>query len=118
MTASETTNTSEQKSIHNFADKDGQFRRQVSSFRSWVSPDPNAEFPAEKDRYVRLLYFLCVADLIFVVLGIIYKLRVPVGTSHQPGTISERLRGYNPARSHGLYTDRGGLVRILRFPIA
>jgi glutathionyl-hydroquinone reductase len=30
---------------------DGSFKRQVSSFRSSVEPDPKAEFPAEKGRY-------------------------------------------------------------------
>ncbi|MCJ1312932.1 hypothetical protein MMC25_006608 [Agyrium rufum] len=38
-----------------FADSDGQFRRKASTFRSFVSPDPAAEFPAEKDRYVLYL---------------------------------------------------------------
>jgi glutathionyl-hydroquinone reductase len=33
-------------------EKDGAFKRQVSSFRSWVSNEPGAKFPAEKDRYV------------------------------------------------------------------
>jgi putative glutathione S-transferase len=30
---------------------DGSFKRQVSSFRNFVEPDPKAEFPAEKGRY-------------------------------------------------------------------
>lgn len=33
---------------------DGSFKRQVSSFRSWISNEPGAQFPAEKDRYVCL----------------------------------------------------------------
>ncbi|OAG42463.1 hypothetical protein AYO21_03339 [Fonsecaea monophora] len=32
-------------------DTSGEFKRQVSSFRNWISSDPNAEFPAEKGRY-------------------------------------------------------------------
>lgn len=39
-------------SVHDFADKDGKFRRQTSQFRNWLSADSEAEFPAEKDRYV------------------------------------------------------------------
>jgi glutathionyl-hydroquinone reductase len=31
---------------------DGKFNRQISSFRSWISSEPGAEFPPEKDRYV------------------------------------------------------------------
>ncbi|KAI0089719.1 glutathione S-transferase [Irpex rosettiformis] len=54
-----TDNTAPKKSIHEFADKDGQFRRQVSSFRSRVSADPNAEFPAEADRYVLYITLGC-----------------------------------------------------------
>lgn len=49
---STTANSEGKKTIYDFASKDGKFRRQVSSFRNWVSPDPAAEFPAEKDRYV------------------------------------------------------------------
>lgn len=49
---SATTKGEEKKTVYDFAGKDGKFRRQVSSFRDWVSPDPDAEFPAEKDRYV------------------------------------------------------------------
>lgn len=32
--------------------KNGTFDRQISSFRSWISSKPGAEFPPEKDRYV------------------------------------------------------------------
>lgn len=35
-------------------EKDGAFKRPVSSFRSWISNEPGAQFPAEKDRYVSL----------------------------------------------------------------
>ncbi|KAF2418934.1 hypothetical protein EJ08DRAFT_673417 [Tothia fuscella] len=37
-----------------YADEDGKFRRPQSAFRSFVSPDAGAEFPAEAGRY--LLY--------------------------------------------------------------
>lgn len=44
------------KSIYKFASSDGTFKRQVSSFRSWISEEPGARFPPEKDRYVYLLF--------------------------------------------------------------
>jgi glutathionyl-hydroquinone reductase len=40
------------RSIYEHAEADGHFRRKESQFRNWISSDPNAEFPAEKDRYV------------------------------------------------------------------
>ncbi|KAL8686761.1 MAG: hypothetical protein Q9218_006886, partial [Villophora microphyllina] len=40
-------------------DKDGHFRRKPSQFRNWVSDDPQAEFPAEKKRYVLYLNLGC-----------------------------------------------------------
>jgi len=45
--------------ILKIADDDGQFRRQVSSFRHFISSDPNSPFPAEKDRYVVYLNYGC-----------------------------------------------------------
>jgi putative glutathione S-transferase len=48
-----TTENPDDKSMYEFGHaKDGSFKRQVSSFRSWVSNEPDAKFPAEKDRYV------------------------------------------------------------------
>lgn len=44
---------------HDFSDPDGKFRRANSVFRNYVSADPNAEFPAEKDRYVLYVNFGC-----------------------------------------------------------
>ncbi|KIW64032.1 hypothetical protein PV04_08993 [Phialophora macrospora] len=40
-------------------DKSGEFKRQVSSFRNWISSDPNAEFPAEKGRYHLYVSYAC-----------------------------------------------------------
>lgn len=37
--------------------EDGSFKRQISSFRSWISSEPGAEFPPEKDRYASSQYF-------------------------------------------------------------
>ena len=48
-----------QKDYMKQADSDGQFRRQESKFRNFVSADPNAPFPAEKDRYVLYLNWGC-----------------------------------------------------------
>ncbi|EAU32283.1 hypothetical protein ATEG_06899 [Aspergillus terreus NIH2624] len=45
--------------IYRHADADGHFRRKDSVFRSFVSPDADAEFPAERDRYVLYLAYGC-----------------------------------------------------------
>ncbi|PYH95379.1 transferase [Aspergillus ellipticus CBS 707.79] len=45
--------------VHRHADADGHFRRKDSIFRSFVSGDPNTDFPAEKDRYVLYLNYGC-----------------------------------------------------------
>lgn len=42
-----------------FASPDGSFNRKPSTFRSTISPDANAEFPAEKDRYVLYIHIGC-----------------------------------------------------------
>lgn len=52
-------NTTQDAKIYHHADADGHFRRKASSFRSFVSRDPSAEFPAEKDRYVLYLAYGC-----------------------------------------------------------
>jgi glutathionyl-hydroquinone reductase len=41
------TTSTAQANIRQWASKDGEFRRQVSSFRDSVSRDPNAQFAAE-----------------------------------------------------------------------
>ncbi len=40
-------------------DSDGHFRRKASQFRNFVSADPSAEFPAEKNRYVLYINLGC-----------------------------------------------------------
>ncbi|KAF2672196.1 hypothetical protein BT63DRAFT_422704 [Microthyrium microscopicum] len=40
-------------------DKSGEFKRQVSSFRSKISSDPGAEFPPAKDRYHLYVSYAC-----------------------------------------------------------
>lgn len=39
--------------------KDGSFQRPASQFRNWISNEPNAEFPAEKDRYHLYVSYAC-----------------------------------------------------------
>ena len=44
----------EKQSIYNWVDpkdKSGEFKRQASQFRNFISNKPGSEFPAEKDRY-------------------------------------------------------------------
>ena len=43
----------------NPGDKSGEFKRQQSSFRNFISKDPNAEFPAEKGRYHLYISYAC-----------------------------------------------------------
>ena len=45
--------------IKSFSDADGHFRRQPSQFRDWISRQPGARFPPEKDRYVLYINFGC-----------------------------------------------------------
>lgn len=40
-------------------DKSGEFKRQQSSFRNFISKDPSAEFPAEKGRYHLYVSYAC-----------------------------------------------------------
>jgi putative glutathione S-transferase len=40
-------------------DKTGEFKRQQSAFRNWISKDPGAEFPPEKDRYHLYVSYAC-----------------------------------------------------------
>lgn len=41
------------------SDKSGEFKRQVSSFRDWISNEPGAKFPAEKGRYHLYISYAC-----------------------------------------------------------
>ncbi|KAI2624316.1 glutathione S-transferase [Hypoxylon sp. NC1633] len=40
-------------------DKSGEFKRQTSSFRDWISTEPGAKFPAEKGRYHLYISYAC-----------------------------------------------------------
>lgn len=53
---------SDKNSILNWVnpeDKSGEFKRQSSAFRNWISKEPNAEFPAEKGRYHLYVSYAC-----------------------------------------------------------
>ncbi|KAI1168264.1 glutathione S-transferase [Nemania serpens] len=41
------------------SDKTGEFKRQASSFRNWISDAPDAEFPVEKGRYHLYVSYAC-----------------------------------------------------------
>ncbi|EMC91680.1 hypothetical protein BAUCODRAFT_38792 [Baudoinia panamericana UAMH 10762] len=56
------TDKESQKNILNWVDpkdKTGEFKRQQSQFRDFVSSEPGAEFPAEKDRYHLYVSYAC-----------------------------------------------------------
>jgi glutathionyl-hydroquinone reductase len=40
-------------------DKSGEFKRQASSFRNWISREAGAEFPPEKGRYHLFVSYAC-----------------------------------------------------------
>ncbi|TRX96895.1 hypothetical protein FHL15_002201 [Xylaria flabelliformis] len=40
-------------------DKSGEFKRQASSFRDWISDEPGAKFPPEKGRYHLYVSYAC-----------------------------------------------------------
>ncbi|KAI9314312.1 glutathione S-transferase [Dichotomocladium elegans] len=48
-----------QNSILSWASKDGEFRRQVSTFRDFVSDEPNSRFKPEADRYHLYVSLAC-----------------------------------------------------------
>ena len=52
-------NKDKREVVYAHADKDGHFRRKASQFRNWVSPEAEAEFPAERGRYVLYLNLGC-----------------------------------------------------------
>ena len=52
-------NEKDAPAILKWASKDGEFRRQTSVFRNWISSEPGAEFPAEKDRYHLYVSYAC-----------------------------------------------------------
>jgi len=43
----------------NVTDKTGEFKRQVSSFRDWISNEPGAKYPPEKGRYHLYVSYAC-----------------------------------------------------------
>lgn len=60
MWQSESKNPSMGSGITKWADnKTGEFKRQSSIFRNFISAEPGAEFPAEKDRYHLYVSYAC-----------------------------------------------------------
>ncbi|KAG0212170.1 S-glutathionyl-(chloro)hydroquinone reductase [Mortierella sp. GBA30] len=59
LNSSAATETNDSSLKLKLADADGEFRRQVSSFRDWVKDDPEARFPAEKNRYHLYVSYGC-----------------------------------------------------------
>ncbi|KAJ2557016.1 S-glutathionyl-(chloro)hydroquinone reductase [Coemansia sp. RSA 1933] len=60
MSSSSTTaNKDAGANITKWHSKDGEFHRQVSSFRSYVEADPSSEFPAEAGRYHLYVSYAC-----------------------------------------------------------
>ncbi|PWY89026.1 ubiquitin-activating enzyme E1 [Aspergillus heteromorphus CBS 117.55] len=60
LTRNMATNTS--KKITDWVDpkdKSGEFKRQTSTFRNWISSEPGAEFPPEKGRYHLYVSYAC-----------------------------------------------------------
>ena len=49
----------EKSGILAWADKSGEFKRKPSAFRNWISKEPGAEFPPEKDRYHLYVSYAC-----------------------------------------------------------
>jgi len=45
--------------ITNYANKEGEFKRQNSQFRNFISNEPGSEFPPEKDRYHLYVSYAC-----------------------------------------------------------
>ncbi|KAL7747543.1 S-glutathionyl-(chloro)hydroquinone reductase [Sorochytrium milnesiophthora] len=53
------TSTQQPSDIHKWAGKEGEFKRQTSSFRNWVSSDPGAQYTAESGRYHLYVSYAC-----------------------------------------------------------
>lgn len=103
-----------QSRTSDFAEKDGQFRRQPSRFRNFISSDPGSEFPAEKDRYALYIHIGCpwahrtnivrslkgledVIQLIVWDTSIIHEGK-GWGMSGKPGFVKEPLYGFTNLR--------------------
>ncbi|KAG9185123.1 glutathionyl-hydroquinone reductase [Alternaria panax] len=108
-----TANTSKGTS-HDFAEKDSQFRRKPSAFHSFISSDPNSEFPAERDRYALYIHMGCPwahrTNLVRSLKGLEEVVQLIVwdaslvqekkgwGMSGKPGFEKEPLYGYTNSR--------------------
>lgn len=59
LTIQQTGNTSKITDWVNPNDKSGEFKRQQSAFRNWISREPGAQFPPEKGRYHLYVSYAC-----------------------------------------------------------
>ena len=101
---------------YNTSDSDGKFKRANSSFRKWVKPEPDADFPAEQGRYHLYISLACPwAHRTLIVrrlkqlehaisLSIVDPMMGPEGWifSSNPGCIPDRVNGFTHANQ--LYT--------------
>ena len=97
--------------IYKFEQENGTFKRQVSSFRSWISSKPGAQFPPEKDRYVSRASPVFAKDISDLTKGPLRQSRMPVGLSSQFSENPERARGNHSDRDIGLGAVSGRMVR-------
>ena len=51
--------SSNNSGILNYASANGEFKRKASAFRKFISKEPGAEFPPEKDRYHLYVSYAC-----------------------------------------------------------
>jgi hypothetical protein len=95
----------EKKAIYNFDSPDGTFKRQISSFRSWISSEPGSQFPPEKGRYVSCIrnyaYRKCGSNLL---IGSIHESGMSLGFKSESSQNAEGPRGYYPDGDVGLGT--------------
>ncbi|KAK5164249.1 uncharacterized protein LTR77_009943 [Saxophila tyrrhenica] len=52
-------NNPDHRDFKDVKDSTGRFKRPDAAFRNWISREPGAEFPAEKDRYVLYVNYGC-----------------------------------------------------------
>jgi len=103
---------STKKDIYMFEQENGTFERQVSSFRSWISSKPGAQFPPEKDRYVSRRSPVLSRDTSDLKKGPLHQSRMPLGVSGQSGKDFERSGGNHPNCNSGLGAVPRRMVRF------
>ena len=86
------------ESITNWANKDGEFKRQNSQFRNAISKESGAEFPPEKDRYHLYVSYACPWGR----LNTSYSHRAQALTRISPPCL-DRTETQRPRRHHPLH---------------